>query len=132
MEPRKLDLEVDYREWIAHPDINRPAEKEQTLIDRRDEIEVFGEISDDEASYSYDNWALIRLDGKFYLLQTSGCSCPSPSETWGIAIGPVTLAEARAHIEEGNYSGYSLPKRQESDFKKIFDDTEEFLKTEGE
>lgn len=126
--PYKIEGEYN---WIAHERCENASTREQNLIARRDEIEVFGEISDDEASYSYDDWALIRLDGQFYLLQTSGCSCPSPSETWGIAVGPATLAEVRAHIDTGDYSGYTLPKRQEEDFKKMFDEAAEFLKGEG-
>lgn len=125
MEPRKVTDEYD---WIANDRCERASKHEQELIDRRDEVEVFGEISDDDASYSYDDWALVRLDDKFYLLQTSGCSCPSPSETWGIAIGPTTLAEVRAHIESGDYDGYTLPVKQADDFKKMFDDAEEYLK----
>ena len=123
-------VEGDYN-WIASERCENAREVEQHLIENKDKIEVFGEISDDEASYSYDDWALIRLDGKFYLLQTSGCSCPSPSETWGVAVGPVTLAEVRTHIETGDYSGYTLPKKQEEDFKQMFDDAEEYLKGEG-
>jgi hypothetical protein len=40
------------------------------------------------AAYEYDDSALVvaTVNGapRFFLINTSGCSCPSPDETWGI------------------------------------------------
>jgi hypothetical protein len=109
------------RSWIADPEGGDRGPMCQDLIKNRDKIFVIGEISDDEASYSYDDWALIKYKGKFYLLATSGCSCPSPRETWDIEKGPATLKQIRKHITDGAYSGYSMPKRQLDQFIEMLD-----------
>lgn len=70
------------------------------LIAGRDRIEVLGGwASDDDCGY--DAAALVRLDGDYFALTTSGCSCPDPSETWQIDFGPATLAELQAWVEKG-------------------------------
>lgn len=97
--------------------------EEKILCDNRDKILLIGTIDDDEASYSYDDWALIKLKNKYYLLATSGCSCPSPSETWRIEIGPTTKAKVKEHILSGNYEGYTMPKRQLDQFLELFNFT---------
>lgn len=90
------------------------------LIARRADLIVYGEVHDAEACYSYDDWALVSLDGRYYLLSTSGCSCPSPSETWGIAYGPCTLAEMRVHIaDDAKEHDYHLTARQGADFDEM-------------
>lgn len=38
--------------------------------------------SDPNESWDYDDYALAELDGVYYAFNTSGCSCPSPDETW--------------------------------------------------
>jgi hypothetical protein len=114
----------DGMEWIANPRCEDKGELEQKLIDRRDDIEVIGMVTDDEADYSYDEWALIKLDSDYYLLSTSGCSCPSPSETWYVNLGPATLAEIKNDIVNGDYDGYTLPKKQAGDFLALFDTAE--------
>jgi len=122
--PREIDLTAPYGEWIGHPSCESPGKAEQDLIDHRAEILVYAEIADDEADYSYDDFALIRLKGTdlWYLLNTSGCSCPSPDETWNVQIGPTTLAEVRKFVTEGEYSGYTMPKRQMAEFVKALDE----------
>lgn len=113
-----VDLDVY---WVGHPDCDSPGVEEQLLIDRRADIRIIGSIVDDTLSYEYDEFALVELDGLFYLLQTSGCSCPSPSETWGVDIGPTTLQEIRNFITGGHYEGYTLPKKREADFIALID-----------
>lgn len=124
LDPEKSDWDQEWS-WVAHRDAD-PAEGSvaAALVKRRYDIEILGGITDDEASYSYDDWALCRLDGAYYLLSTSGCSCPSPSETWRVEIGPATLAEVRKHVLDGDYTGYTLPKRQMSDFIALLDAAE--------
>jgi len=118
--------EPGWREWIASPDL-QPNEStpEWALVQRRGELRIHAEIADDEASYSFDDFALVSLDDKFYLLNTTGCSCPSPSEQWGIEIGPASLLEIRAFIEGGHYSGYTVPKKQLTEFLEAIDSVKE-------
>ena len=124
----KLDpnQEYGYLTWVGHPEAGY--ENDQTpegeLTRRRYEINILGGIEDSEASYDYDDWALCELDGKYYLLSTSGCSCPSPSETWGLQHGPATLAEIREHLKEGNYEGYTVPGKQMDEFMDLIDKVE--------
>lgn len=107
--------------WVAHEDGGPFPEDSlgSKLVNRRYEIEILGGISDRDASYSYDDWALCRLDGDHYLLATSGCSCPSPSETWHVEIGPCSLSDIRDHVTGGHYAGYTVPKKQEDEFLEL-------------
>lgn len=108
-------------DWIANNEYGIGNEgEEKVLCDNRDEIFVIGTIDDDHATYDYNDWALITLNGQFYLLSTSGCSCPSPKETWHIQIGPTTKEEVKKFIEEGEYGGYTMPKRQLNQFLELF------------
>jgi hypothetical protein len=43
---------------------------------------TIAESQDPHANYDYNDYALAELDGTYYAFNTSGCSCPSPSETW--------------------------------------------------
>lgn len=103
--------------WVGHPDVGEPSDlMMQELIEHRYELDIIGGIVDDEASYDYDEFALVKWQDKFYLLSTSGCSCPSPTETWMIEIGPATIEEIRAKILSGDYAGYTLPKKKSDEF----------------
>lgn len=98
--------------WVADP-AGVDGDRERALLARqRGDIEILGGVVDEEASYEFDEWALIRLRGDYYLLRSSGCSCPSPSEVWGIECGPTTIAKIREKIEGGDYHGFSLPKKK--------------------
>lgn len=110
--------------WVGHHDGGDDSFEAQHLIKNRYDIEILGGIEDKDASYSYDEWALCKLDGAFYLLSTSGCSCPSPSETWRVEIGPSTLSEIRAHVQGGHYEGYTVPKKQMNEFMELLDEAE--------
>jgi hypothetical protein len=125
----KLDPNLeDYHQswgWVAHPD--RRHEKslddaEKVIVENRYKLEIIGGVSDNEADYSYNDWALCKLKNKYYLLSTSGCSCPSPKETWYIEIGPTTLKQIEKHIKSGAYEGYTLPKKQEADFLALIEE----------
>lgn len=59
------------------------SDEEKLLIDNRDKAELLVEVSDG-ANYEYDDWALIALNGLYYVVNTSGCSCPDPADTWGV------------------------------------------------
>lgn len=122
----KLDINTDPHgwdsEWIGNPKCDNPGELERLFINRRAEVDVLGRISDDNASYDYDDWAVCELDGAYYLLSTSGCSCPDPSETWGVQMGPLSLEEIRARLVAGEYEGYTVPGRQMADFLAVIDE----------
>jgi len=104
-------------DWIGHPNVLSDHTNEDTkyLITHRDRIEVLGGWSDPEACYSYDEIALIRLSNHvtsevcYYALNTAGCSCPSPTETWQIDFGPATLDELREWCSKGNQSSILSP-----------------------
>lgn len=122
--PFKLDPSKDsYQQpfgWVAHPDGS-----DEFAHVRKDMI-IIGGITDDEASYSYYDWALVKLYGRYLLFATSGCSCPSPSETWRVELGPRdTIQEIRDHINTGDYAGYTVPKRQLQEFMEVLDFAEE-------
>jgi hypothetical protein len=108
--------------WVGHPDCQNSGEVEKELIENRYNLEIIGGVVDKDADYSYDDFALILFKKKYYLLQTSGCSCPSPSETWGVDIGPTTLKKIRDFITGGHYDGYTVPKKQESEFLALIDE----------
>ena len=121
----KLDSSKQYYDqpygWVAHPNASPVNEVEKFLVENRYKLNILGGVEDEEASYSYDDWALCELEGKYYLLSTSGCSCPSPTETWRVEIGPATIPEIRAYVTSGAYDGYTLPKKQECDFIALLD-----------
>jgi len=103
--PRKLTDS----DWVGAPECESRGTDEDLLIRRRDEIEVLAEISDPDACYSYDELAVVRLPGEgYFLCQTSGCSCPSPSETWGVTGRFASVEEVVNAIKAGDYSGFTL------------------------
>lgn len=59
-------------------------------------LEIFEHIEDDHASYSFDDFVIWKRleDGKLFYLTDSGCSCPSPFESYGVTdLLPVTSLE---------------------------------------
>jgi hypothetical protein len=122
LDPVKDDYSQDWW-WVAHEHgIDSYSDDEMVkLVKNRYQLEIIGGVCDDEASYSYDDWALVKLGRSYYLVSTSGCSCPSPSETWRIEKGPATLAAIRKHVVDGDYKGYTMPKRQLDDFVALLD-----------
>lgn len=90
---------LDEWNWIANPKASNPTPEAQKLIDNRSKIKVINELNLSE-DYEYDEWALIKLDKNYYVLNTSGCSCPDPNETWGIVFGPGTLSKIKKEIKD--------------------------------
>lgn len=114
--PRKLtddDWIGSYRSENVHR-----GTVEKTLCDRRDEVLLYGYVCDAEASYSFDDFALVSLDGLFYLLETRGCSCPSPEEMWSVVLGPVKLLEIEQHLHDERHRehAYGVTVRQFEEF----------------
>lgn len=62
------------------------SDEEKRFVRDRDLAETIAEVADPYADYSYNSWALCSLDGCYYVFNTSGCSCPSPSETWELVL----------------------------------------------
>lgn len=106
--------------WVGHPACEQKGEDETLLIERRADVELVGGIEDEDLNYEYDEFALVKLDGVYYLLQTSGCSCPSPSETWSVQQKG-TLQEIRDSITSGEYKGYTLPAKKNTEFLALID-----------
>lgn len=63
-------------------DFGTLTEDEKHFAANAERATTIAEAEDPHADYSYNDWALCELDGLFYVFYTSGCSCPSPSETW--------------------------------------------------
>ena len=127
MTPFKLkdEKEDGYSEfyWIAHPNRSPNNKLEQKLVKNRYQLEIYGGVSDPEAHYSYDDVALVRLDNDYYLLRTSGCSCPSPSETWWIEKGPSTLDEIKKHVVN-NVDGFGVMYNANEDIINLIERTQ--------
>lgn len=114
----KLDSNKSWGDWywVAHPDARPTDPVEKELVKHRYELEIIGGILDKDASYSYDDWALVEWKGNYYLFSTSGCSCPSPSETWRVEMGPITLEGIEKRLAKGEYAGYTVPGKQMDEF----------------
>jgi hypothetical protein len=72
-------------EWGARTHENL-SEDERFFVENSEKAETLAESQDPSADYSYDDWALTKLEDLYYVFNTSGCSCPSPSETWGLTF----------------------------------------------
>lgn len=55
--------------------------------DASSELTILGEHIADEC-YSYDETYVVKLGDRFFIINTSGCSCPSPTETYITVAGP--------------------------------------------
>lgn len=110
-----IENEWDKFGWVGSPRCERIRAMERHLIDRRSDCVIVAGIEDPNANYSYDESAVVRLDGEYFLVQTSGCSCPSPSETWQVVLKG-TLQDIREAIQRGDYGGYTLPEAELSAF----------------
>jgi len=83
---------------------------EGLLIRNRDKVEIVAEASDQDLSYEFDELAVAYLKGYgYFICQATGCSCPSPSETWCVVKRFKTKKAVIKAIEDGEYQGYTLP-----------------------
>jgi hypothetical protein len=80
------------------------------LSANRDKVEILAEVSDDSLSWEFDVMAVCYLRGHgYFICQATSCSCPSPSETWGVVKRFRTRKQVMKAIENGEYQGYTLP-----------------------
>lgn len=91
----------DARSYGARTDGLTP--DELFFCENSDRAKVIAESSDPHSSYYYDDYALAELDGAYYAFNTSGCSCPSPDETWGL-IFKGSRDELLAFLDSGGGS----------------------------
>lgn len=70
--------------WVGHPRCDNKDKEERILIDNRDKLWFIDGVSDPDADYSYDEYALVQYKRIYYVCNTSGCSCPDPTETWSV------------------------------------------------
>lgn len=73
----------DYLGYGAR-DFANLTDMEKAFCAGHDRATTIAESEDPFADYGYYDWALAELDGVFYAFETSGCSCPSPYETWSL------------------------------------------------
>jgi len=105
--------------WVGDPATREPSADERLLIDNRDHILVWGYAQDEDAGYEFDEMALVSLFGMFYLVQTSGCSCPSPGEMWHVEwSGDIDTLWRK--VIAGEYTGYTLPKWAQDHMNRAF------------
>ncbi len=71
---------------------------EAFFVDNAERAVLIAESSDPNANYDYNDYALCELDGRFWLFNTSGCSCPSPTETWCVSWIVPSKEEALAKL----------------------------------
>lgn len=99
--------------WVGHIGSINDSSDEDTLYLAcyQNDIEVLGGWSNDNLGCTgYHQIALVRLVSNitgevcYYALTTSGCSCPSPNETWKIDYGPGTLDEVRKWTAKASQS----------------------------
>lgn len=107
--------------WVGAPEGGGSSDLAKEIRENRQSLEIIGGVVDSTLSYEYDEFALVRYKRKLYLLQTSGCSCPSPTETWGIVHGPVGKRELIKEIKAGNYEGYTLPSHLGEELLQVID-----------
>lgn len=116
---------LDEYDWPAHAGYGgcHTDDAERALVARRADIEVLGYITDAEADYSFHDFAFIRLDGQWYVLETSGCSCPSPKDEWQVSVGPVPVDGLRTAVDSMR-SDWGPTARQWGEFVAMCDAAE--------
>lgn len=97
-------------DWPGHPDADktRPNVVEKSLMEEPEAWQLLKVTDDPDADYSYDSLALLvrGRDGLYALIRTSGCSCPSPTETWGeVASGNILDIVNAIDIEIKSWGG---------------------------
>lgn len=120
LDPSKESYDNGEFWWVGHEYGGDGTPESDLIKANRFKVEIHGGVQDDEASYSYDDFALCELDDKFYLLQTSGCSCPSRCETWGVAAAG-SLKDIKAYVLDPRVATYEVPFRQRAEFLAIID-----------
>ncbi len=72
--------------WAGSPACISPTPEEKVIISARaaGRLWFLGGVSDPDPCYSYDEYVIVKVGRVSYLLRTSGCSCPSPEETWHV------------------------------------------------
>lgn len=92
---------------------------ERLLCDNASKVEILAEVSDPNQGWDFDVMAVCFLRGHgYFICQASGCSCPSPSETWGVVHRYKTKRAVMKAIEDGEYQGYTLPAYAVEDLRK--------------
>lgn len=117
MKPIKID--EDSWDWVCHPDSSQDSDFGKRLVAERSEVWVVAEWSCPDLSYEYDDYAVVRLGRRYAVLNTSGCSCPSPTETWGVLFEG-TKAEVKQYLgEEGDHPADFFYSREKQGAKEM-------------
>lgn len=100
------------------------------LVDKRNEVEVLAEWACPDLSYEYDEYAVVRLHGTHAVLNTTGCSCPSPAETWDVLFEG-SLTEVLEYLEnEGDHPADFFYSREKEGCKILLTQLKDALKEE--
>jgi hypothetical protein len=115
MEPFRVADHVDSNSyWIGHPNCDGPREElEKFLIDNRNDI-VCHVFIDDSEGYEYEYLAVVECQGRWFALYNSGCSCPSPSETWAVTDSAYSKGELVRKIKN-RFAGQGFGPTAEED-----------------
>lgn len=114
----KVKVYAKDHSWVGSYATNVEAD-ERLLCENRDKVEILAEVSDDSLSWEFDVLAVCFLRGHgYFICQASGCSCPSPSETWHVVHRFKTKRACLKAIEDGEYEGYTLPSYALADLRK--------------
>ena len=70
-------------------------------------LEIFEEINDDNASYSFDDFVIWRRkeDGRLLFASDSGCSCPAPFEDVSVSDLQLITDVGQLEIAIDSYNG---------------------------
>lgn len=91
--------------WVGHPN-NSGGDLNNLLIANRNDLIFLGGISDPDPNYSYDEFAIVRLKRRYFLCETSGCSCPSPDETWFVVTEAKSLKQIKKWLIDPPIKAY--------------------------
>jgi hypothetical protein len=96
--------------WVGSAQGGDGGPDDSLLIQNRDQVEILAEVDDPNRDYEFDCMAVCYLKGHgYFIVQATGCSCPSPSETWTVVHRFRTKSQVMKAIEDGEYKGYTLP-----------------------
>lgn len=86
----------------------------------RENVTFIGEVCDNNADYSFDDWALFEYEGRFYMFNASGCSCPSHAETSSLVYEAKTIGALSRKMKK-DVTEYGVPGRQWEEFEALFE-----------
>lgn len=126
--PLSRDIYSGAGYWIGYPNGEKGNE---AVIEARKAgtLYLIAFIEDADASYSFDELGIVRIGGKYYVVQASGCSCPSPTETWVVVSEHGSVEDALLSVLNGEYRGYTY---QHGELLSLMQQVEDYRRSEEE